>query len=57
MNELEEELQYEKKMDRIAEQIEDLVLDAMLAALHKIKQRKLILSACSHNVKDDSMQF
>ncbi|MBW1784579.1 MAG: hypothetical protein JRL30_28025 [Deltaproteobacteria bacterium] len=39
MNAYEEELQNEKKMDRISEQIEELMLDAMITALRKIKDR------------------
>jgi hypothetical protein len=34
-----EELVYEEKIDRIAELLEELILDAMLAALGKIQQR------------------
>jgi len=39
MNTYEEDLQHERKMDRISEQIEELMLDAMIAALKKIKDR------------------
>ena len=41
MNSYEEDLQYERKMDRISEQIEELMLDAMITALKKIKDRNL----------------
>jgi len=34
-----EELVYEEKIDRIAELLEELILDAMLAVLGKIQQR------------------
>lgn len=34
-----EELVYEEKIDRIAELLEELILDAVLAALGKIQQR------------------
>jgi len=57
MNELEEKLHYEQKMDRITEYLEDLVLEAMLAVLDKIKKRNLIFSAASDNVKDARMRF
>jgi hypothetical protein len=40
----EEGLQYERKMDRISEQIEELMLDAMIAALKKIRDRNLFYS-------------
>jgi len=56
MNEYEEELIYEQKLDRITEHIEDLVLDAMLAALQKIKKRNLIFSACA-DTADNNEQF
>jgi hypothetical protein len=39
MPEPNEELVYEEKIDRIAEQLEELILDAMLAALQKIRER------------------
>jgi hypothetical protein len=57
MNELDEELQYEQKMDRITEQLEELVLDAVLSVLEKIKKRNLVFSTPSDNVKDARMQF
>ena len=42
MNEYGEELVFETKMDHIAEHIEEMVLDAMLSALKKIKERSLL---------------
>lgn len=39
MNIHEEELQYEAKMDRISEELEEMVLDAMIAALKKMRER------------------
>jgi hypothetical protein len=57
MNENEEELIYEHKLDRITEHIEELVLDAMLAALQKIKKRNLIFSVCADSAEDDSEKF
>jgi hypothetical protein len=39
MNPIEEEVIYEEKMDEIAIQLEELVLDAMIAALEKIRKR------------------
>jgi len=41
MNTYEEDLLYERKLDRISEQIEELMLDAMITALKKIKDRNL----------------
>jgi hypothetical protein len=48
MNQREEEWIYEQKLDRITEHIEELVLDAMLAALQKIKKRNLFFSAAEN---------
>jgi hypothetical protein len=39
MNPIEEEIAYEEKMDEITVQLEELVLDAMIAALKKIRKR------------------
>ena len=36
------ELVYEEKIDRITEQIEELMLDALLAALEKIRDRNAL---------------
>ena len=41
MNPLEDELVYEQKMDEITLQLEELILDAMIAALEKIRKRNL----------------
>ena len=34
-----DELIYEEKIDRIAEELEELMLDALMAALRKIRER------------------
>ena len=41
MNPLEDELAYEQKMDEVTLQLEELILDAMIAALEKIRKRNL----------------
>ena len=41
MNPLEDELVYEQKIDEITLQLEELILDAMIAALEKIRKRNL----------------
>lgn len=41
MNEYEEEVVFEIKMDHITEYIEEMFLDAMLSVLKKIKQRNI----------------
>ena len=39
MNPMEEEIAYEEKMDEITAQLEELILDAVIAALEKIRKR------------------
>jgi len=41
MNPIEDELEYEQKMDEITAQLEELILDAMISALEKIRKRNL----------------
>jgi hypothetical protein len=57
MNSYEEDLHYERKMDRISEQIEELMLDAMIAALKKIKDRNLFYSNIQTRSKNDPYPF
>ena len=57
MNTYEEDLQYERKMDRISEQIEELILDAMIAALKKIQDRNLFYSNVKTRHQDDPYPF
>jgi len=57
MNRYEEDLQYEIKMDRISEQIEELMLDAMIAALKKIKDRNLFCSNVESRPQNDPYPF
>jgi len=57
MDTYEEDLQYEKKMDRISEQIEELMLDAMIAALIKIKDRYLFYSSITTRPQNDPYPF
>jgi len=57
MNTYEEDLQYESKMDRISEQIEELMLDAMIAALKKIKDRYLFYSNVATRPQNDPYPF
>ncbi len=53
----EEDLQYERKMDRISEQIEELMLDAMITALEKIKDRNLFYSNVKPRPQNDPYPF
>ena len=57
MNSYEENLQYERKMDRISEQIEELMLDAMITALKKIKDRNLFYSDVESGSQNDPYPF
>ena len=57
MNTYEENLLYERKMDRISEQIEELMLDAMIAALKKIRDRNLFYSESETRPQNDPYPF
>ena len=57
MDTYEEGLQYERKMDRISEQIEELMLDAMIAALNKIKDRNFFYSESETRPQNDPYPF
>jgi hypothetical protein len=57
MNGQEEELIYEQKLDRITELLEELALDAILAALQKIKKRNLLFSETADKGQDHSEPF
>lgn len=57
MNSYEEGLQYERKMDRISEQIEELMLDAMITALTKIMDRNLFYSDVESRPQNDPYPF
>ena len=56
MDGLEQNLGYERKMDQVSEQIEELVLDAMLSAFEKIKKRNLVYIS-SLNCTQDGIKF
>jgi hypothetical protein len=57
MNSYEEDLEYERKVDRISEQIEELMLDAILTALKKIKERNLFYSSVESIPQNDPYPF
>lgn len=57
MNPLEEDLVYEQKMDEITVQLEELILDAMIAALQKIGKRNLEFIKESIRSQTDQMNF
>ena len=52
-----EELVYEQKLDMVTEQLEELVLDAMIAALQKIRKRNLEFLKASIQLQTDDMMF
>ena len=51
MDPIEEELVYEEKMDAITIQLEELILDAMIAALEKIRKRNHEFEQVSYRSK------
>ncbi len=51
------ELVYEQKLDMVTEQLEELVLDAMIAALQKIRKRNLAFLKASIQLQTDDMMF
>jgi hypothetical protein len=57
MNCYEEDLQYERKMDRISEEIEEMILDAMIAALQKIRERNLHFAKIANRPQPDPFPF
>ena len=57
MNTYEEELQYEEKMDRISEELEEMVLDAMIAALKKMRERHRLFSNIADQAHSEPFPF
>ena len=57
MNPLEEELVYEQKMDAITVQLEELIMDAVIAALQKIGKRNLEFIEASIRSQTDQTNF
>ena len=57
MNNIDEKLCFEQKMDRISEALEELVLDAMIAALEKIKQRNLLFEKIAKKGAVNNIRF
>ena len=57
MNEYEEALAFERKMDHIAERIEEMVLDAMLSALIKIKERNIVFLKSENKSNNEPFPF
>ena len=57
MDILEEEVIYEEKMDAITILLEELILDAMLSVLRKIKEREREFNRLSQKHKPDVEPF
>jgi uncharacterized protein with HEPN domain len=57
MNLLKEELVYEQKMDEITVLLEELILDAMIAALQKIGKRNHEFIEASIRSQTDQINF
>ncbi|MEA2082858.1 MAG: hypothetical protein U9O82_01175 [Thermodesulfobacteriota bacterium] len=52
-----EDLVYERKIDQISEQIEELILDAMLSALEKIKRRNIMFLDLQSRPQTEDIKF
>jgi hypothetical protein len=57
MQDLHDELVYEEKMDRIAGQLEELMLDALLAALRKLRERNELFQRLEPSPPKSSPDF
>ena len=57
MNEYEKEIVFEEKLDHIVEHIEEMVLDAMLSALKKIKERNIDFLYSENKSNDEQFPF
>ena len=52
-----EDLVYERKIDQISEQIEELILDAMLSVLEKIKRRNIMFLDLQTRSQTEDIKF
>jgi len=57
MNEYEEEIVFEIKMDQITDHIEGMLLDAMLSALKKIKERNIDFLKSENKSNNEQFPF
>lgn len=51
------DLTFERKMDNIAEKIEELVLDAMISALKKIKEKNIVFLNSDEHPDNEPFPF
>jgi len=57
MNNLEKEFIYEEKLDQLSVELEELVLDAFIAAIQKLKQRNKEFMQASLKSHENGMEF
>jgi hypothetical protein len=57
MSDPSEELVYEEKIDRITVQLEELILDALMTALEKIRERNELFRRLQTKSADNSPDF
>jgi hypothetical protein len=57
MQDLHDELIYEEKMDRIAGELEELMLDALLVALRKLRERNELFQRLEQSPPKSSQDF
>ena len=57
MNTSEEKMVYEQKMDQVTKHLEELILDALLKALKKIKHRNLTFEDLFRRAQNQLNQF
>jgi hypothetical protein len=57
MSDRNEELVYEEKMDRIAEELEELMLDALLSALRKLQERNDLFRRLAQSASENKADF
>ena len=51
IEEIKEEISYEEKIDKITEQLEELILDALIVALDKMRERNQVFSKLLYRSK------
>jgi hypothetical protein len=57
MSDRNEELVYEEKMDRISEELEELMLDALLSALRKLQERNELFRRLAQALPESKADF
>jgi len=57
MSDPNEEFVYEEKMDRIVEKLEELMLDALLAALRKLQERNELFRRLAQASSESKTDF